>query len=291
MQKRILIFLSIIVTLTIGTVFLNFGAVQAAIKTITVQTLSAKSETKPITVQQKTDEQEKVANDELSTNQLLKSTDIIQKMKDLKKKVETKHLKAGWIHISSTQSIDNSKGLYQLPDGTALPNEYINEYYWHLDKDFIRFEGVQFMKSLDGKILQTGVLKDKKWKNDDVPPYEPSAPNLDWGASQYVEQILSGSDLGGKNVAISIQDTTLNGNAAQLFEIKSIYGTPVPIGNFDKPVTTFAFKFFFSLDGKLLQWQAVNVLADGSEVTSFNSYDYVIESGINPPSEILEYLK
>jgi hypothetical protein len=213
---------------------------------------------------------------------------ILQEMKTLADRFSSKNLKPGWIHLSNQYFSYNDKGDGVLPSGGDIPKAYILEEYYHLNNERIAYEGVTFMKTLDGNIIQVnllkkGVIKSLTFENaNDVSPF---SPELDGGT---VRNFTSAVKDGGHIKTASA--ILLNGEPSTLFDILNKFNQPMKFDRFNQPVNGIEKKAYFDEDGKLIQLDVYYSFIDGTQKLDGSSTHFIVESGIVPPTEILNYL-
>ncbi len=66
---------------------------------------------------------------------------------------------AGWLHVREVRIFDqDAENNGVLPNGEAIPDEYIQDTWFHLGKDKVVTEVVSIMRAMDGQIIQVGVI-------------------------------------------------------------------------------------------------------------------------------------
>ena len=211
------------------------------------------------------------------------TSDALILLQNMKQQYDQSHLLPGWIHLVAKHSsdIDNKQMLFNA-------NPRVEETYLHLNEDRKVFEGIYFTKAFDGQVVGTGVLKDSQWYDltegevtrRDI---EPSTPDLYWGAVWNFERYTSDGN------KLDYQQTTFNGEPALLFTVH--VSSPFTGDEYNLPAKSSEMKAYFTPEGKILQIETTYTLSDGS-VRFFNkAWDFVVETQIAPPADILELLK
>jgi len=208
--------------------------------------------------------------------------EILRKMQTLGDEFAKATLKPGWVHLYNEEIVDTENGT------AGLPNVRISEAYYHLDDHLLAFEGVSFMKSQDGKIIQASVLKNNKMKNltfDIENDVELFTPGLDGGVIGDFKSMLPDATRFGDTSII------LENQPVQFFDLRADYSQPLPIKIYNQPIIGIEKKAYFKPDGGLFQRETLYILKDGTIRKAGSSNHFVVESGMEPPQTILNYLK
>lgn len=218
---------------------------------------------------------------------------LIARMKIFTESFANAKLKAGWLHLSNEyyQYDDHMAGT--LSNGVAIPEAYILEEFYHInEEDKMVFEGVTFMKTLDGKIIQARLFKNKVFKDlittePDV-QVEPFTPILDGGVtSDFSRLALAGL----ANFQNKIEGTSLDGAPATEFDISLMYDKPMKFANNNQSIYGIEKRAYINPDGKLLELDVYNFYQDGTEKLVGSSKNFVVEILTNLPLEIQQYMQ
>jgi hypothetical protein len=209
-------------------------------------------------------------------------------MTTLMENADKQHFKPGWVHFSNEFDRHADKGAGTLPNNVNIPDQYLEEGYAHLDENGLAFEEVSYMKSMEGKPIQTSVFSKGKWHTqefdneyeDDPSPYTPSLAILNdfkWRSENGAQITSEKMELDGKPVYLFIST----------YEIKD----PQKFDDYKLPVIKMENKAYISEDGQLKQYDAFYTFTDGSTLLYAHSSNYIVEWNIEPPSEIINLVK
>lgn len=213
-----------------------------------------------------------------------KQLSISEQVGNLTEKGATNYRKAGWIHMVTHQTL-NSDTQNTAPDGTVAPNEYITDDWILLDNNGNEVQGVFLQRNMQGNIIQVSVLKDKAWHNltyGDIIP----APDT----------LIFTPDFGFSEMAVRLKDTlekgtvNIKGKKLTKFIAKENYQKPSKFLEFNSPVTSINTEAIYDDTGIVTLYQTVFMMQDGSERIRDSVEIVTMETVIEPPFEILNYL-
>lgn len=199
---------------------------------------------------------------------------------------------AAWLHIHSVEVLDqDAPNSGVLPNGMAIPNQQINDTWYHADSQGTVIESVSIMRNVDGKIVQVGIAsKGTGWNSATRETDSQGQVNINQGLSDagFLSQDLKWLEKSG-NAAVTRDMTLPNGHAGMEVAIGSRNDTPVMTVNFKKPSIRDETRVVFdATTGYLVSREMTVWFEDGSQRTfSQLAQEITIEP---PTSEVLGYL-
>jgi hypothetical protein len=195
---------------------------------------------------------------------------------------------SGWLHMVTHHMRDKDR-VSSLPNGEAIPLNYISETWYHLNDQGQAVEVIAFMCSEDGEPVQISTFRGNIWRNLTVGEKwggEPFTPRLDLGFSADAAQAHEwGSTL-------SQQMVTLAGRTALRFTMRDEFGSPLLMEGYAQPVISAERRAYFDTrSGALLLLERVLVAADGKERVVERAEPITIEYGVETPAEVLAFLQ
>jgi len=195
---------------------------------------------------------------------------------------------SGWLHMVTHHMRDKDRGS-SLPNGQAIPLNYISETWYRLDDQGQAVEVIAFMRSEDGEPVQISTFRGNIWRNLTVGEKwdgEPFMPRPDLGFSADAAQAREwGSTL-------SQQTVTLAGRTALRFTMRDEFGSPLLMEGYAQPVISAERRAYFDArSGALFLLERVLVIADGKERVVERMDPITIEYGVEPPAEVLAFLQ
>ncbi|HVP20547.1 MAG TPA: hypothetical protein VMS73_01670 [Anaerolineaceae bacterium] len=218
---------------------------------------------------------------------------LIARLKILTDTFANSTLKAGWLHLSNEyyQYDDHSAGT--LSNGVAIPKAYVLEEFYHIDGgNKLVFEGVTFMKTLDGKVIQAKLFRNNVFKDlittePDV-QVEPFLPILDGGVTSDFSRLALAGLANSQN---KIEETSLDGVPVTQFDISLMYDKPMKFANYEQAVYGIEKRAYISSDGKLVELDVFNFYQNGTEILAGSSKNFIVEILLDLPIEIQQYMK
>lgn len=213
-----------------------------------------------------------------------KQLTISEEIHGLSEKWISKYQKAGWIHVV-THQILHSDTQNVAPDGFTAPNEFITDDWILLDNKGNEIQGVFLQRNMQGDVIQVSVLKDKAWHNLTFGDVIPAPDNLvftpDFGFSETALRL--------KN---TLEKTTadIKGKKLLKFIAKEKYQAPTKFVEFDSLVSSVNTEAVYDDNGVVALYQTVFVMQDGSEHVKDSVEAVTMESAVEPPVEISNYL-
>ena len=194
----------------------------------------------------------------------------------------------GWIHVVTHRTRDKDK-VSSLPNGQAIPLNYISETWYHLDDQGQAVEVIAFMRSEGGEPVQISTFRGNIWRNLTVGEKwdgEPFMPRPDLGFSADAAQAREwGSTL-------SQQTVTLAGRTALRFTMRDEFGSPLLMEGYAQPVISAERRAYFDArSGALLLLERILVTADGRERVVERVDQITVQQGVEPPSDVLALLQ
>jgi len=195
---------------------------------------------------------------------------------------------SGWLHMVTHHMRDKDRGS-SLPNGQAIPLNYISETWYRLDDQGQAVEVIAFMRSEDGEPVQISTFRGNIWRNLTVGEKwdgEPFMPRPDLGFSADAAQAREwGSTL-------SQQTVTLAGRTALRFTMRDEFGSPLLMEGYAQPVISAERRAYFDArSGALFLLERVLVIADGKERVVERMDPITIEYSVEPPAEVLAFLQ
>jgi len=201
----------------------------------------------------------------------------------------TKDIKSVWLHIQEKKTFDTdtqNNGI--LPNGVAIPNEQINDTWYHVNDQGLVIESVSIMRTADGQIVQVGVSSNGTgWNSatDETGPQEQfKIEGLD---SNFLNDLKWLEKFGD---TAEITNVVLpNSNPGVQIVIATTYDTPVKTVDYSKVSTRAETRAVFdSSTGYLVSKDIVFWFEDGSRrIFSQLKQEITIEP---PTDEVLNYL-
>jgi len=195
---------------------------------------------------------------------------------------------SGWLHMVTHHMRDKDR-VSSLPNGQAIPLNYISETWYHLNDQGQAVEVIAFMRSEDGEPVQISTFRGNIWRNLTVGEKwggEPFTPRLDLGFSADAAQAH------GWGSTLSQQTVTLAGRTALRFTMRDEFGSPLLMEGYAQPVISAERRAYFDArSGALLLLERVLVTADGKERVVERVDPITIEYGAEPPAEVLAFLQ
>lgn len=199
-------------------------------------------------------------------------------------------VRSGWVHIQVNINLDTdlqNNGI--LPNGMAIPNQQINDTWYHLNAERLVTEGVTIMRTTDGQIVQVGVSSNgTSWNSgtDKITPSEQYFVNgFDYGFLNNDLKWLEGFG----NTAVITQVVIPSGSEGVQVVIGDEYEKPVVTNDFIKSSTRAETRAIFdSTTGYLVSREVTIWFVDGSQ-RIFNSLTQKI-SFESPTDEVLNFL-
>lgn len=192
-----------------------------------------------------------------------------------------------WLHLV-THHIRNKDKLSSLPNGQAIPLNYILDTWYHLDEKGRVLEGITCMRSEDGQLLQVSTFRDNTWRNlttGEKWAGEIFTPKLDLGFSADAAQAKAWGSF------LSRETTTLGGRKVELFRLRDKYEDPVQFEGYAQPaLSTERRAYFDPQSGALLMFERILVLTDGTERVVEQVTWVTIQQGEGPPPDVLAFL-
>lgn len=194
----------------------------------------------------------------------------------------------GWLHMMThhTRYKDQAGS---LPNGQAIPLNYISDTWYHLNDQGQAVEVIALMRSEDGRTIQAATFRDNVWRNLTVGEKwegEPFSPRLDLGFSTDAIQALQlGTPL--------IQEmVTLEGRKALRFTIKEQFASPLSMeGYAQSAIGAERRAYFDAQSGSLLLYERCLVFSDGKERLVEKVVPIIYEFDVKPPIEVLALLQ
>ncbi len=199
---------------------------------------------------------------------------------------------ATWLHIHSVEVLDQdapNNGV--LPNGMAIPNQQVNDTWYHVNGQGAVVASVSIMRTADGKIVQVGVAsKGSGWNSATREIDSQGQVSLDQGFSDYnfLNQDLKWLEKSG-NIATTTDLSLPNGHAGVEIVIGTTNDVPVQTVNYQKPSVRTEIRAVFDSDtGYLVSREETVWFVDGSQRT-FSQLTQEIT--VEPPTdEVLGYL-
>jgi hypothetical protein len=195
------------------------------------------------------------------------------------------YLSEGWLHINSVVSTDVDNQSI-LPNGAAIPDEYVTDDWYLLDKSGSVLEAVSIMSDTSGKVIQQTVLKDSEWinltLNDRSPAFLPFSPQLDSGFAQISDSLYQ-----------SLEQTsgTLNNRPVNICSVREVHTNLANIAGYDQPAKATAVRGYFDAENSsFMRMDTIISLADGSERVNSSGQIETIESVSVLPDAIAKIL-
>ncbi len=198
-------------------------------------------------------------------------------------------LSPGWIHLREEAHYDTDEGNNGvLPNGAVIPLHQINDTWYHLNEELLVFESISIMQTMDGEIVQVGVVKNGVGWNSATGETEVSEPEK-----------LNGFDFNFLNDLVRMQDfgiepqvnrvTLSDGREGIQIVIVEKFEAPIKSVDYEKLNTKAETRALFDEEtGYLLQKTVVIGFDDGSERVFLEMSQTVIEE--TPPDDILQLL-
>ena len=200
------------------------------------------------------------------------------------------YLHAGWLHyIQEINSDTDRSNRGNLEDDTVIPHDSQVNVWIYLDDDLFIQKSVVIQTNSDGDIIQIGVRSGQtSWNSStDTITHEEN-----W-AFEYITQIEALiRKVAKNNFDLNIQEITSELGKKQIqISYNLPENTPLPLGDYDVPVTDWHYVYTFDPEtGHLLMYQEWVTLEDGSQRLA-GHYKYLDFTYTDtPPEEILEYL-
>lgn len=227
----------------------------------------------------------------LSVDQLVQELNakaVQQVMQELKAKT----LLGAWLHIHWTEVFDQdvpNNGVF--PNGMAIPNQQINDTWYHVSDQGAVIESVSIMRTMDGKIVQMGVTsKGTSWNSATQEINSQLQLSIDQGLldNNFLSNDLKWLEQFG-NVATTGDLTLSNGDLGVEVVIGAKNDTPVKTEAYEKPSVGSETRAVFDLStGYLLSREVIFWFVDGSQ-RMFSQLTQEIT--VAPPTdEVLDYL-
>lgn len=194
----------------------------------------------------------------------------------------------GWLHMV-THHTRYKDQVGSLPNGQAIPLNYISDTWYHLNDQGQAVEVVALMRSEDGRTIQAATFRDNVWRNLTVGEKwkgEPFSPRLDLGFSADATQALQwGTPL--------IQEmVTWEERKALRFTIKEQFTSPLSIEGYASSVIGAERRAYFDAQsGSLLLFERYLVFLDGKEHLVEKVVPIIYEFDVKPPLEVLALLQ
>jgi hypothetical protein len=199
-------------------------------------------------------------------------------------------LRSGWVHIQENINHDTDlKNSGVLPNGMAIPNQQINDTWYHLNDERLVTEGVNIMRTSDGQIVQVGVSSNgTSWNTgtDEITTSEQYIVNgFDHSFLKNDLQWLEGF---GNTAAITQVVLPSGGEGVQVV-IGDEYEKPVVSNDFNEPsIRAETRAVFDSATGYLVSREVIVWFVDGSQrVFSRLTQKITFEA---PTNEVLNFL-
>lgn len=198
----------------------------------------------------------------------------------------------GWLHVRELVD-QEGLGLGTLPDSSPIPEDYVFESWYFIDKSGLVTAAVTKMYDLEGREVQATVFEDLTWTNLTfglTEVGEPFRPMLDHDVSRIVTSIGRGGGISG------FQTTeTLRGERAVL-EITTYDDFDAPFalsgvpGNVDRIINRSVFDI---LSGEAISFERILRSPDpeGTERVVSSVSVQVIERVDVPPPDVLSLFK
>ncbi len=196
-----------------------------------------------------------------------------------------------WLHIHVEEKFDQdapNNGV--LPNGMAIPNQQINDDWYHVNAQGVVIESVSMMRTTDGKIVQVGVASNGTTWNSATSGADPEKRPQE--LLKLNELFLNNGDL--KRLekfgsTAKITNVSLpNGDQGVQIAIGAT-SAPAKITNFDKAVTSTEIRTVLdNSTGYMVSQDVVSGFEDGSQrISSQLKQNVTIEP---PTDEVLYYL-
>lgn len=194
-------------------------------------------------------------------------------------------VRSNWVYFE-----ENRKSDVDVPDfGTfsneqVIPAESVMEQWMFVNEAGIVEQSISIQRTMDGKVVQAGVFSEgTAWNtaSDEIIPREPLPFELDYG----LRFNLNNPDL---KLSHSIEP---DGKQQVQFTLTKVEDPPSSTREFVHAVQASENRYTFDEEtGFLVRFESIAHLQDGSQ-RAFATIQVVIKPGINPPPDVLEYLK
>ena len=146
--------------------------------------------------------------------------------------------------------------------------------------------GITRMDDLNGLPIQVSVYHDLAWHNltvgDEFPVESPPVIHLDAYFRINMENALTSGGL------VSVSETDLDGQKVLLFVFEIPYDPPQIVGGINQPVVRFRGQAYVEpSSGAILLLESIFITTGGEELVSLRTILVTIESGIQPPEELM----
>lgn len=209
---------------------------------------------------------------------------LAEQIHRLSSKWASQYLKAGWLHVVTHQTL-HSDSQNIAPDGSVASNEFVTDDWILLDNKGNEIQGVFLQRNMQGDVIQVSVLKDKAYHNltygDVIPAPENMAFTPDFGFSETASKLKD-----------TLEKTTadIKGKKLTKFIAKEKYQTPTKFVEFNSLVSSLNTEAVYNESGAVTLYQTVFVMQDGSERVKDSIEVTTMETVIEPPVEISNYL-
>ncbi|NCP16467.1 hypothetical protein GW866_05420 [bacterium] len=284
-MKKHLLFLSLFIGFAIGLV----GGGSGLTNKFHAHPVAAKSELRAISVSNaNTTTSVPVPSVNAPTPLPVSNASVEQVIQNLNAK-SISEIKSTWLHIQERQVFDTdlpNNGV--LPNGMAIPNEQINDTWYHVNDQGLVIETVSIMRTTDGQVVQVGVSSNGTgWNSatDEIGAQEQfNLVGLDGG---FLGDLMWLETFGKKPELVNI--TLPNRHPGVQVTILDKFDTPMKGDAYSKPAVSAETRATFdSVTGYLISKETMFWFEDGSSrVFSRVIQEITIES---PTTEALSYL-
>jgi hypothetical protein len=216
--------------------------------------------------------------------------DLLQTLEGFNQKVAAEYLRTGWLHIVSQNLANFGQTGGELPNGTTIPGESLDDSWFLLDENGHVLKAVQLMRGLDGAILQASVYhQGGNWFNLTIGEEIPGSPvtmdeqNINTWFTVLVETSSDENSLSQDTVILNDMPYLLVRIGAPLSAEQSNPASQ-PYTNWEKRA------YYDAETGLCFRVETVVTGADGSERVA-NAFSLeIIENVVELPDEISQYL-
>ena len=200
-----------------------------------------------------------------------------------------KSLPIGWVHLREVKRFSNNPGDNgELPNQVAIPNNQIIDTWFNIGPNNVVLQSVSIMRTLDGQIVQIGVVgHGKAWNSatNEVQAVEPFKLESFDANFQRDFQRLQAS---GAEVQLSDLKTPDGQQGTQII-LRDNFDTPIMDNVADRPIIAAETRALFSTEtGYLLQKVVIFIFDDNSQrVFSQITQEIIFEQ---PTEEAAQYL-